>query len=243
MLSGPPSDPNRFAQDLFTGLPNRYDLLAEVLSLGQNRRWRRAMVDRIVPAGPARVLDVASGTAGVALQIERRTAASVTGIDLTEAMLRRGQANVRAAGVSDRVSLVGGRAEQLPFPDGTFDALTYTYLLRYVADPAATLRELARVVKPGAPVASLEFAVPTSRFWRFWWTGYTRLILPAAGRLAGRDWFEVGRFLGPNITQHYRNFSVEATVHALQAAGLVDVGVRPMSLGGGIVMWGTKGGG
>src|SRR5450759_4768106 len=95
-----------------------------------------------------------AGTAGVALQIERRTGAFVTGIDLTEAMLRRGQANVRAAGVGDRVSLVGGRAEQLPFPDATFDALTYTYLLRYVADPAATLRELARVVKPGAPIAS-----------------------------------------------------------------------------------------
>jgi demethylmenaquinone methyltransferase / 2-methoxy-6-polyprenyl-1,4-benzoquinol methylase len=243
MLSGPPSNPNRFAQDLFTGLPRRYDLLAEVLSLGQNRRWRRAMVDRIVPAGPGHVLDVASGTAGVALQIERRTGAFVTGIDLTEAMLRRGQANVRAAGVGDQVSLVGGRAEQLPFPDATFDALTYTYLLRYVADPAATLRELARVVKPGAPIASLEFHVPSSRFWRFWWTGYTRLVLPAAGSLAGRDWFEVGRFLGPNITQHYRRFSVDATVAALHDAGLVDVGVRTMSLGGGIVMWGTKGGG
>src|SRR2546421_2329079 len=90
------SDPNRFARALFTGLPNRYDLLAEVLSLGQNRRWRRAMVNRIVPARPHRLLDVATGTAGVALRLTEQTDAFVTGLDLTEAMLRRGQANVAA---------------------------------------------------------------------------------------------------------------------------------------------------
>jgi demethylmenaquinone methyltransferase/2-methoxy-6-polyprenyl-1,4-benzoquinol methylase len=243
MLSGPPADPNRFAQDLFAGLPRRYDLLVEVLSLGQNRRWRRAMVDRIVPARPGRVLDVASGTAGVALQLAGRTGAAVTGVDLTEAMLRRGRANVDAAGAASRVTLVTGRAEQLPFPDATFDGLTYTYLLRYVADPAATLRELARVVKPGAPVASLEFHVPPTRFWWAWWWLYTRLVLPAAGSLAGRDWFEVGRFLGPNISQHYRRHPVAETVAQLGAAGFDDVGVRLMSVGGGVVMWGTRRGG
>ena len=77
--------------------------------------------------------------------------------------------------------LVVGQAERLPFPDNSFDALTFTYLLRYVADPAATLRELARVLKPGAAIASLEFSVPRTRFWRFWWWLYTRGILPVAG--------------------------------------------------------------
>jgi demethylmenaquinone methyltransferase/2-methoxy-6-polyprenyl-1,4-benzoquinol methylase len=243
MLSGPPADPNRFAQDLFAGLPRRYDLLVELLSLGQNRRWRRAMVDRIVPARPARILDVASGTAGVALQLERRTGAAVTGVDLTEAMLRRGKANVEADGARDRVTLVNGRAEQLPFPDATFDGLTYTYLLRYVADPAATLRELARVVKPGAPIASLEFCVPPNRFWRAWWWLYTRWVLPAAGSVAGRDWFAVGRFLGPNISEHYRRHPVASTLVALRDAGFDDVGARLMSLGGGVVMWGIRRGG
>ena len=136
MLAGPSADPNRFAQELFTGLPDHYDTLEEVLSLGQNRRWRRAMVDRIVPAGPRRVLDVATGTAGVARQLVRRTRADVVGIDLTEAMLRQGQATLRADG-SKTITLVAGRAEQLPFPDGTFDGLAFTYLLRYVADPAS----------------------------------------------------------------------------------------------------------
>ncbi len=235
-----PSDPNRFAQALFDGLPDRYDVLAEVLSLGQNRRWRRAMVDRIVPIAPGRVLDVATGTAGVALQLSRRTPAFVAGLDLTEAMLRRGQANVAAAGMQDRVQLMAGRAEQLPFPDETFDALTFTYLLRYVSEPAATLRELVRVLKPGAPMVNLEFLVPRHALWRTAWWLYTRLVLPVAGALGGRRWIAVGRFLGPNISAHYRRYPLAWTVQAWRDAGITDVGVREMSLGGGLVMWGTK---
>jgi demethylmenaquinone methyltransferase/2-methoxy-6-polyprenyl-1,4-benzoquinol methylase len=237
------SDPNRFARALFTGLPNRYDLLAEVLSLGQNRRWRRAMVDQIVPARPHRLLDVATGTAGVALRLTEQTDAFVTGLDLTEAMLRRGQANVAASAADGRVELLAGRAEELPFPDAVFDAVTFTYLLRYVADPATTLRELTRVLKPGSPMASLDFLVPRHSFWRWSWWLYTRLVLPVAGSVGGRDWIAVGRFLGPNISAHYRRYPLGWTVQAWRDAGVIDVGVREMSLGGGLVMWGTKSGG
>ena len=239
---------NRFAQGLFTPLPGRYDRLAEVLSMGQNGRWRRAMVDRIAgpwTSGPdqAVVLDVASGTAGVALQLAARTGARVVGVDLTEPMLREGQARVVAAGMEPRISLVTGRAEQLPFPDASFDALTFTYLLRYVEDPQATLAELARVVKPGGTVASLEFCVPPGPLWRAAWEVYTRAILPAGGLLLGGEpWLRVGRFLGPNITRHYRRYPVPWTVEAWQRAGFTAVGTRLMSLGGGLVMWGQRSG-
>jgi demethylmenaquinone methyltransferase/2-methoxy-6-polyprenyl-1,4-benzoquinol methylase len=239
------SDPNRFAQELFDALPDRYDRLAEWLSFGQNGRWRRAMVGRIVPSAPSVVLDVASGTAGVAIQLARRSPGTrVVAIDLTAEMLRRGQRNVADAGLSRRVALAVGRAEQLPFPDASFEALTFTYLLRYVADPQATLRELARVVKPGGAVASLEFHVPPSRFWAAWWWLYTRSVLPAAGWLAGgREWFAVGRFLGPSISDHYRRYPLAWHVETWRDAGFVDVGARVMSLGGGLVMWGTRTGG
>lgn len=234
-------DPNEFAQDLFDGLPRRYDALAEVLSLGQNGRWRAEMVRHVEQPPPQSILDVATGTAGVALALARRTPARVTGLDLTYAMLGRGRERIVRAGATERVQLVAGQAERLPFADATFDALTFTYLLRYVADPAATLRELARVVKPGAPIASLEFAVPASPFWRAWWWGYTRLVLPVAGYVTGgREWSAVGRFLGPNISAHYRRYPVSWTVQAWADAGIVDVAVRPMSLGGGLVMWGRK---
>jgi demethylmenaquinone methyltransferase / 2-methoxy-6-polyprenyl-1,4-benzoquinol methylase len=235
---------NSFAQDLFTPLPARYDRLAELLSFGQNGRWRRAMVDQIVPAPGNVVLDVASGTAGVALQLAGRTGARVVGLDLTEHMLRRGKANVTAASQANRISLVAGRAEQIPLPDASVDALTFTYLLRYVDDPQATLAELARVVRPGGRVASLEFCVPASPFWHTAWWLYTRLLLPLGGLVAGgREWFEVGKFLGPSISRHYRSYPVAWTEQAWREAGFTDVGVALMSLGGGLVMWGTRSGG
>ena len=235
------TDPNGFAQDLFSGLPRNYDFLEELLSLAQNRRWRREMISHVSQFAPRTVLDVATGTAGVAVELTRRTDASITGIDLTEAMLRQGTARVARAAVDDRVKLLVGQAEKLPFPDNTFDGLTFTYLLRYVADPAATLRELARVLKPGAPIASLEFCVPTSRFWHAWWWMYTRGVLPVAGYLSGgREWSRVGRFLGPNISKHYRRYPVSWTVQTWKDAGLTNVGTRSMSLGGGLVMWAQK---
>jgi demethylmenaquinone methyltransferase / 2-methoxy-6-polyprenyl-1,4-benzoquinol methylase len=239
----PSSDVNAFARELFDGLPARYDLLAEVLSFGQNKRWRRAMVEGLlsVDPAPARVLDVATGTAGVALMLTDRSDATVTGVDLTEPMLRRGRDLVARRGRAPRIRLVAGRAEQLPFRDHTFDALTFTYLLRYVADPAATLRELSRVVRPGGAVASLEFLVPGNPVWRLGWETYTRLLLPAAGLMTGgKNWAAVGRFLGPSISAHYRRYPLAWTVDAWQSADIEDVRVRPLSLGGGVVMWGRK---
>ena len=235
-----PVDPNRFARELFRGLPRLYDALAELLSFGQNRRWRRAMVDPIVLTEPRQVLDVAAGTAGVSIQLAQRTTGHVVGIDLTEGMLREGQRRVRAEALGSRVDLVVGRAEEMPFAAGTFDGLTFTYLLRYVADPAGTMRELVRVLRPGAPIASVEFLVPRSPFWHFWWWIYTRVVLPVAAGLAGREWFEVGRFLGPSISRHYERYPIDWTIAAWRDAGITDVSVREMSLGGGLVMWGRK---
>src|SRR4051794_36101043 len=240
-----PDDLNRFTRDLFDGLPARYDLLAEILSFGQNGQWRSAMTRRVTGNVPPNsvILDVASGTAGVALQLAERTRARVIGVDLTEQMLRQGQRRVAAAGMRDRITLAAGRAEQLPFPDASVDALTFTYLLRYVEDPQATLAELARVLKPGGGMASLGFCVPTSALWHPAWLAYTRMVLPAGGLLlGGREWFRVGRFLGPNISGHYRRYPVGWTVSAWEKAGLTDVGTRTMSLGGGLVMWGKRAG-
>jgi len=237
------SQPNAFAQELFDGLPRRYDVLEEVLSFGQNRRWRNAMVDAVTSMHPAprRFLDVATGTAGVAMTLAGRTDSDITGIDLTEQMLRTGRERTARRNLGDRIRLVCARAEQLPLPDAAFDALTFTYLLRYVADPAATLRELARVVRPGGVVAGLEFFVPSPPVWLPAWRFYTRVVLPTGGLIGGgREWARVGRFLGPSIEEHYRRYSLEEHVAMWLAAGLVDVHTRRMSLGGGLVMWGRR---
>jgi len=161
----------RHARRLFAGIPSNYDLIAEVLSFGQNGRWRRTMV-ATVRAGlestgreglPVRVLDVATGPASVAIDVARALpSARVVGIDQSPEMLGAGVARVRAASLNGRVRFVLGRGERLPFPDGAFDAVTFTYLLRYVDDPAATLRELTRVLRDGGALGNLEFAVPTN---------------------------------------------------------------------------------
>ncbi|MGH9065060.1 MAG: class I SAM-dependent methyltransferase [Acidimicrobiales bacterium] len=244
MVARSRAEPNRFATELFAGLPSRYDVLAAVLSLGQDRRWRAATVERTLAGPTSKVLDVATGPAGVALAVEARTGAMVVGVDVTEAMLRQGRQNVVRRGRQDRIQLLVGRGEELPFRDATFDALTFTYLLRYVADPAGTLAELARVVRPGGTIASLEFHLPPLPVWRPLWWMYTRAVLPAAGGLlGGREWYDVGRFLGPSITAHYRRHPVPRTMAAWREAGIDGVGARTMSLGGGLVMWGTRAGG
>jgi demethylmenaquinone methyltransferase / 2-methoxy-6-polyprenyl-1,4-benzoquinol methylase len=237
------SERNRFTQRLFTPLPDRYDRLAEVLSFGQNARWRRTMITKVDPRPGQRICDVASGTAGVAMQLRQRADVSVVGVDLTEQMLRQGQRNVRRAGLDGRIRLAVGRAEQLPFADAAFDGLTFTYLLRYVDDPQATLTELARVIRPGGRAASLEFYVPPAGLWHAGWWLYTRTALPAGGLLTGgRSWMEVGRFLGPSISAHYRDYPLDWTLGAWQRAGFANVGYAVMSLGGGVVMWGTRAG-
>jgi demethylmenaquinone methyltransferase / 2-methoxy-6-polyprenyl-1,4-benzoquinol methylase len=235
MLARQRRDPVGFTRSLFSPLAPHYDRVQEVLSFGQNARWRRAMVDRVVATDPRTVLDVATGTAGVARQVRDRTSASVVGIDLTEEMLHRARERV-----DGRIGLVTGDADRLPFADESFDALTFTYLWRYVPEPPATMRELARVVRPGGVVAGMDFHVPPARLWRGAWWLYTRIGLPAAGVVAGDGWYEVGRFLGPSISRHARQWPVERQVAAWGAAGLVAVGWRLMSLGGGLVIWGSR---
>jgi demethylmenaquinone methyltransferase/2-methoxy-6-polyprenyl-1,4-benzoquinol methylase len=233
--------PNDFSRQLFAPLPGRYNLLAYVLSFGQDRRWRRAMLEHIVGSQPRLILDVACGPGAVTKALTKKTESHVVGLDLSEAMLREGQRNVARGHLEQRVSLVLGRGESLPFADATFDALTFTYLLRYVDDPQATMAELARVVKPGGPIANLEFAVPRRVGARVAWWFYTRAVLPVAGYVTGgKGWWEVGRFLGPSISAHYKKYPLHWTVNAWEHAGIEHVEYRPMSLGGGLVMWGYR---
>ena len=237
------SERKRTAMGLFAGLDRRYDLLSAALSLGQDPRWRREMVARIDAAPGDRVLDVATGTGLVARALVERYGCAVVGIDQSADMLSGARRALgRRPDLAARIDLRQGEAERLPFADGEFDHLTFTYLLRYVDDAAATLRELARVVKAGGRIAALEFGLPHPPVWRPLWRLYTRTILPAAGRAFGREWHEVGRFLGPSIEELYRHWPLERQVELWLGAGIDHVRVRRMSLGGGIVFSGVRGG-
>jgi demethylmenaquinone methyltransferase / 2-methoxy-6-polyprenyl-1,4-benzoquinol methylase len=220
------------AIELFAPLGPRYDRLGALLSFGQDPRWRKTMVSH-VPRDGGSVLDVATGTGLVA---ERLLAQGhrVIGLDQSPDMLA-----VARGRFGDRVELVEASATSIPFPDASFDHLTFTYLLRYVDDPAATLAELARVVRPGGTVANLEFCVPTG-IWRPLWDLYVGVGLPALGRIASKGWYDVGRFLGPSIRGFYERWPLDRQLELWREAGIHDVQARRMSVGGGVVIWGTK---
>jgi demethylmenaquinone methyltransferase/2-methoxy-6-polyprenyl-1,4-benzoquinol methylase len=235
-----PSRRKRQAVQLFSGLAERYDRVGALMSFGQDPRWRRALVDAIDPRPGMRILDVATGTGMVAFALATR-GAEVVGLDQSEAMLSAARARLeRTPALSRRLSFRVGEAEALPFSDGEFDGLSFTYLLRYVDDRAATLRELARVVRPGGRIGMVEFGVPGDPLLRGLWRAHTRIGLPLIGRAVSRPWYEVGRFLGPSIEQLH---DAEPDLVGLwQRAGLADVTQRRMSFGAGIVMAGVRDG-
>ena len=229
------SERQRRAIELFAPLGPTYDRYSRLLSFGQDERWRRFLADR-VNAGPGdHVLDVATGTGAVAVELLRRRRCRVTGLDQSAAMLA-----VARRRLPSGVELVEGDATRLPFDPDSFDGLTFTYLLRYVADPAATLVELARVVRRGGTVAGLEFAVPENLLARAAWKAYVGWGLPLAGRLISPSWAEVGGFLSGSVTNFWREWPLDRLLGAWRAAGIEGVDCRRLSFGGGIVIWGRR---
>ena len=228
----------RHAVHLFDGLADRYNRVGAVMSFGQDPCWRRALVDAIAPRPGMRILDVATGTGMVAFALAAR-GAEVVGLDQHEAMLGAARARLqRTPKVAGRLSFVLGEAEALPFADGEFDALSFTYLLRYVDDPLATMRELARVVKPRGRIAMLEFGVPGRAPLRCLWRVHTRVGLPLLGRAVSQDWYEVGRFLGPSIEQFHA--AVPDLPAVWRRAGIAGATRRDLSFGAGLIVTGVR---
>ncbi len=235
-----PRSPRKLeALELFEGLERRYDALSAALSFWQDPRWRAAMVDGLGLRGGERVLDVATGTGLVAAEVLSRGQCSIVAVDQSPAMLAAARARF-AARPGVPVELLQCEAEALPFEDESFDAVSFTYLLRYVDDPPATVRELARVLRPGGSIGSVEFGVPPSAPARAAWRLYTGIGLPALGRVFSAEWAQVGRFLGPSIRGFYDRHPLEALAGYWREAGLEQVVVRRMSFGGGVVMSARK---
>jgi demethylmenaquinone methyltransferase/2-methoxy-6-polyprenyl-1,4-benzoquinol methylase len=229
------------AARIFRGIAPQYSWVGAVMSLGQDGRWRRAMVARLPASTDALVLDVAAGTGLVSRALVRQgRAGRVVALDPSEAMLSAGVRENAGAATDRPIHAVLGRAEELPFGDASFDAVTFTYLLRYVDDPAATLAELARVLRPGGVLASLEFHMPEPAALRLGWRWYTRGVVPAIGAAVSPSWRETGAFLGPSIERFVERAPLPAQARWWHDAGLRRVRSRVMSLGAGVVWSGEK---
>ena len=224
------------ARELFAPLGPTYDRYARLLSFGQDPRWRRFLVSRL-PVGPGdTVIDVACGTGAVALELVRRTGCSVVGVDQSPEMLA--EARTRIAG--DRITFVEASAQELPFDDASFDGLTAAYLLRYLDDLPAGLAELARVLRPGATAALLDFGVPPAPPARQAWNLYVDAGLPLLGRAVSPGWHEVGRFLGESIRRFHAQWPLPRLLGAFREAGFESASARRLSLGGCLVVWGRR---
>ena len=240
-MASPSGEPNALALRLFAPIAGSYDRYAALLSFGQDPRWRRFLVERVEAAPGDTVLDLACGTCAISLALARRYGCSVVGLDQSAEMLAEGRRRVADAGLASRIQLEAGSAEALPYEDATFDHVTSGYLLRYVDDPAATLRGMARVVRPGGRIAALDFGVPPGPWARAAWRAYLAVGLPTLGALVSPGWREVGHVLRESIPSFYARYPLARQVEDWRAAGIRDVHVRRLSLGGGIVIWGTRG--
>ncbi|MGH2640879.1 MAG: class I SAM-dependent methyltransferase [Actinomycetota bacterium] len=230
----------RFARRLFAGIAPQYERMGALLSFGQDARWRRFLVSRsnAVPGG--RVLDVAAGTQLVSRAFAAGRNVHVVALDQSEPMLRAGGEPNRLAGLDDRIRPVLGQAEQLPFGDGSFDTVSFTYLLRYVEDPAATVYELARVLRTGGSIAMLEFSVPEAPLARLGWWVQTRVVMRLLGTAVSPAWARTTAFLGPNISRFVADHPIEGWVRWFQAAGIRHVRSRSFLFGSAVVLWGVK---
>ncbi|MCP3178456.1 bifunctional demethylmenaquinone methyltransferase/2-methoxy-6-polyprenyl-1,4-benzoquinol methylase UbiE [Desulfuromonas sp. KJ2020] len=182
------SDKGRGIREMFDTIAPRYDLLNRLLSLGIDRRWRAFAVRQLqIPEG-GRVLDVATGTGDVALEIATRTPDSVriVGEDLTQGMLRIGQEKIAASAFAHRIFLVNAPCEAMPHPGSVFDGVTIAFGIRNVVDRLAGLQEMVRVLKPGGRAVILEFSNPRSRLFKALYYFYFRRVLPFIGGLLSK---------------------------------------------------------
>ena len=231
---------NAQARRIFDGIADSYETPAELFSLFRYGHWRRFLVSRLTLNPESSVLDVCTGTGLVAIDIASRTGCGVVGVDLSERMIEKAQRKLQTPGLDPLVSLVNGRAESLPFSDHSFDAVVFSFLLRYVEDPQSTMRELARVLRPGGQMVSLEFFVPQSPVLHALWLLHTRLVMPLGTRFLSPGWREVGSFLGPSISSFYSKHTLEDLSQMWAQAGIGKVQSKALSLGGAVVMWGQK---
>jgi len=234
-------EPTRAAEELFAPLGSTYDRYARLLSFGQDPRWRAFLVSCVPARTGETALDVACGTAAVAIELVRRHGCDVVGVDQSAGMLAEAERRVGRVGFERRIRLREGRAEALPFPDASFDHLTFTYLLRYVDDPRAVLREFVRVVRPGGTIAMLEFAVPPNPVARAAWEAWVGWGLPLAGRAIAPAWARVGSFLGPSVRGFWSARTIDDLIGDWIDAGIDGPRARRLSFGGGLVVWGARG--
>ena len=231
------SDKGRGVRQMFDDIAGRYDLLNRLLSFGIDRRWRRFAVSQLsIPKG-GRVLDIATGTCDVALEIAEQTDPSVqiVGEDFTQGMLVQGLAKLKASPHGERITLVNAPCEEIPHPADTFDGITIAFGIRNVVDRQAGLNEMFRVLKPGGRAVILEFSQPRSQLFRKIYYFYFQKVLPTIGGLISKR--SAYQYLPDSVMAFPGQEEFRAMMHS---AGFARVQYVPLTFGIATVYVGDK---
>ncbi len=169
---------------MFNAIAFRYDVMNRLISLGQDKRWRRKAISILKPQIPKTILDIATGTGDMAIKLHSMLApCKVTGCDISEGMMEVARKKVANLGLSDEICFTAGDCISLPFPDNSFDAVTISFGIRNVEDIEKGLSEINRVLTPNGKLVILELSVPENKFYKFFYNIYTKLFIPTLGKL------------------------------------------------------------
>ncbi len=218
---------SRENSEMFDKIAGSYDFLNHLLSLNIDKGWRRKAISSIALIKPGRILDVATGTADMAIGAVRLNPDQITGVDISTGMLEIGRKKILDRGLADRITLVEAACEALPFQDSSFDAAMVAFGVRNFTDPELGLREIYRVLSPGGKLAILEFSLPHQKWLRAGYRFYFHRLVPAIGRWFSRD-LSAYRYLPDSVETFPKG---EAFVALLDRAGFSASAYKPLSSG------------
>lgn len=212
---------------MFNNISGNYDGLNRVISFGIDVKWRKNVLKMVAAKNPQTVLDIATGTADLAIMMSNTNASKIIGLDISAGMLDIGRQKVKAKNLSDKIELVLGDSEDIPFPDNTFDAITVGFGVRNFENLEKGLAEILRVLKPNGIFVILETSVPEKFPFKQGYQFYTKNILPLIGRIFSRDRSAYGYLSESAAAFPYG----EALNNILRKTGFIDVACKPQTLG------------
>ncbi len=221
---------------MFDNIAHRYDFLNHFLSAGIDITWREKVRRLLAPGKPAQILDVATGTGDLAIELSKLNPERIVGIDISEGMLNIGREKITRKKLDRLISLEVGDSENLRFNSNTFDAVSVAFGVRNFENLQAGLREMCRVMKPGGTVAILEFSKPRKFPFKSIYQFYFRYILPAFGKVVSKD-NEAYTYLPESVRQFAED---EAFLKEMEQAGFKNNGQRRLTFGIATLYFGTK---
>ena len=222
--------------EMFDGISTEYDALNRKISLGIDVKWRRRVVDLLIPKKPESILDIATGTGDLALALTATKASRIVGLDISAGMLSVGKDKVKMENLENTIEMVIGDSEALTYDDNSFDAVTVAFGVRNFENLELGLSELFRVLKPGGTLVVLETAVPTRFPFKQGYKFHTQVIIPLMGKLFTRDQAAY-KYLSDSaaVFPHGKQFN-----NILEKMGFIEVEDSPQTLGVASIYCATK---